>query len=434
MANVAPSTAAEAVQDLETELQDRQETFIKKQRVYKTRIELLQGELQAKRTERTAWMANDANMQKLRALHSQIQANVETVQTRTAHLVKEQESDLLRAFRARLLDVQTELEKEKSKTDDGATAWIDRSRGLESEVEREKDRADRLDRVNQTQGRENQRLKQQFQTQEDDRSFLVRQLVMVKRENQLLRKTYAEKEAARQAAADAIPGLAGAASTSWDPASVPLGSLQEHASGANTPLIGGHHHKRVGSPSVGKGRLPPRQEADSRYQDMVKRLTKMLEMERVHRRQVQASLEEFRASLTPLEKSLRECITKIATQGQVPDQTADAGGVPDGISPDVGAAMAVLTTAGHQHSHRHVEELPVDKFNAAKREQVLELWLSLDDTVSALDRATARAPYRDSDIPLPALTRPLTVADVGAGNREKGRKRPVSTGPGRRNR
>ena len=47
------------------------------------------------------------------------------------------------------MDVQTELEKEKSKTDDGATAWIDRSRQLEQEVDREKDRADRLDRINQ---------------------------------------------------------------------------------------------------------------------------------------------------------------------------------------------------------------------------------------------------------------------------------------------
>ena len=35
----------------------------------------------------------------------------------------------------RLFDVQTELEKEKSKKDDGAGAWIERSRQLEAEVE-----------------------------------------------------------------------------------------------------------------------------------------------------------------------------------------------------------------------------------------------------------------------------------------------------------
>ena len=55
------------------------------------------------------------------------------VQNRTARLVQEQERDLLTAFRARLLDVQAELQKEKSKKDDGAAAWIDRSRQLELE-------------------------------------------------------------------------------------------------------------------------------------------------------------------------------------------------------------------------------------------------------------------------------------------------------------
>ena len=49
--------------------------------------------------------------------------------------MQEQERDLLRAFRARLFDVQTELEKEKSKKDDGAGAWIEKSRQLEAEVE-----------------------------------------------------------------------------------------------------------------------------------------------------------------------------------------------------------------------------------------------------------------------------------------------------------
>ena len=47
----------------------------------------------------------------------------------------DQERDLLRAFRARLFDVQTELEKEKNKTDDGASAWIEKSRQLEAEVD-----------------------------------------------------------------------------------------------------------------------------------------------------------------------------------------------------------------------------------------------------------------------------------------------------------
>ena len=79
-------------------------------------------------------------------MQGQILNRVELVQDRTAKILQEQERDLLRAFRARLFDVQTELEKEKSKKDDGAVAWIERSRKLESEVEWSKEVAERLER------------------------------------------------------------------------------------------------------------------------------------------------------------------------------------------------------------------------------------------------------------------------------------------------
>lgn len=44
---------------------------------------------------------------------------------------------------------QTELEKEKSRRDDGAGAWIDKSRKLEGELDWTTEVADRLDRMNQ---------------------------------------------------------------------------------------------------------------------------------------------------------------------------------------------------------------------------------------------------------------------------------------------
>ncbi|KAL3666906.1 hypothetical protein V7S43_007855 [Phytophthora oleae] len=58
---------------------------------------------------------------------------------------------------------------------------------LETEVEWTKELADRLDRSNQSLTRENQRLKTQFSTQENDREFLVKQLVTVKKDNVSLR-------------------------------------------------------------------------------------------------------------------------------------------------------------------------------------------------------------------------------------------------------
>lgn len=121
-------------------------------------------------------------------------SNIDLVQDRTSRILQDQEKDLLRAFRARLFDVQTELEKEKSKKDDGAGAWIEKCRQLESELEWAKEVADKLERVNQTLLQENGRMKSQFSSQEEDRNFLIKQLVSVKKDNSRLRTDYTSLE------------------------------------------------------------------------------------------------------------------------------------------------------------------------------------------------------------------------------------------------
>lgn len=78
------------------------------------------------------------------------------------------------------LNSQTELEKEKTRKDGGDSAWIERTRRTEAELDWAKEMADRLDRVNQGLSRENVRLKGQFKSQEDDRKFLIKQLVAIK--------------------------------------------------------------------------------------------------------------------------------------------------------------------------------------------------------------------------------------------------------------
>lgn len=90
--------------------------------------------------------------------------------------------------------LQAELEKEKSKKDDGAGAWIERSRKLEAEVDWAKEVSDRLERVNQALKDENARLRSQFKSQEDDRNFLIKQTVTVKKENARLRIEYERLE------------------------------------------------------------------------------------------------------------------------------------------------------------------------------------------------------------------------------------------------
>jgi chromosome segregation ATPase len=195
------------VGQLEKDLERRQESYITRERAYKVRIDELEEELSAQRENKTGWMKSDTRMGNLKSMHGQILNNVELVQDRTARILQEQERDLLRAFRARLFDVQAELEKEKSKKDDGAAAWIERSRQLEAEVEWAKEVADRLERVNQTLLQENNRLKGQFSSQEEDRNFLIKQLVAVKKDNARLRAEYVELEKENEKVRQQMDGL-----------------------------------------------------------------------------------------------------------------------------------------------------------------------------------------------------------------------------------
>ncbi|KAL3908435.1 MAG: hypothetical protein SGPRY_009801, partial [Prymnesium sp.] len=182
---------------------------------------------------------SDKQMRGLRDTHSKVMDAISTIQMREKGALQEQEKDLLRAFRARLWDVQFELENEKSKKDDadqmctGALEWIEKTRTLGKELDWSREEARlstppssrassipcrfppslhvsscllkaltppqflatplpnlpappvpiaiplalRLDRINQQLTRDNQRLKAQLRSQEDDREFIVRQPV-----------------------------------------------------------------------------------------------------------------------------------------------------------------------------------------------------------------------------------------------------------------
>lgn len=215
---------------LEKDLERRQESYIVRERAFKTRIEELESELESQRQSKTGWMKSDSKMTKLKGMQQAIIENVELVQDRTAKVLQEQERDLLRAFRARLFDVQTELEKEKTKKEDGASAWMEKSRQLEAELEWTKEVADRLERVNQTLLQENNRLKSQFKSQEEDRGFLIKQLVAVKKDNAKLRGEFValeeENTSLRQDVADGRP-VAGSGT----------GAIDATASSSNVQVI-----------------------------------------------------------------------------------------------------------------------------------------------------------------------------------------------------
>jgi chromosome segregation ATPase len=179
---------------IKDELRVTQENFISRERAYKLRIEELEEESYRKRQEKTGWMKSDHKICQLKAMQSQILSNVAIVQDRFSRIIQEQEKDLLKAFQARLLDVQAELESQKSKKDDGASAYIELSKAKEYDVEREKVKADQRERQNQALLQSNNRLKSQFASREEDRNYLVMQINSARNDNARLKVEYAELE------------------------------------------------------------------------------------------------------------------------------------------------------------------------------------------------------------------------------------------------
>jgi DNA repair exonuclease SbcCD ATPase subunit len=176
---------------LEKDLERRKASYAAREDAYKERVAALEEELSNQQhginVESTSWKKADYKLNELKSIQSEILDSVELVQDRTARIMQEQERDLLRSFRARLFDVQTELEKEKSKKDDGLAAWRERYTQLEAELDWAAEVSNRLDKVNHTLTQENNELKMKYSSQEQDRNLFIELLVSLKKDNSLWR-------------------------------------------------------------------------------------------------------------------------------------------------------------------------------------------------------------------------------------------------------
>lgn len=376
---------------LEKDLERRQESYIARERAYKARIEDLEEELNAQKALKTGWMNLDSKVMKLKNTHSKILDNVELVQERTARILQDQERDLLRAFRARLFDVQTELEKEKSKKDDGAGAWIERSRQLESEVEWAKEVADRLERVNQALTQENNRLKTQFSSQEEDRNFLIQQLVSVKKDNERLRLEYNAIELELKRLIDqnkytqslnSRMGVTPEENNSKKPAG-------KTGAGAGAGMPGG----MAGT----DGRTAPTgaaKDADERYKEVNIRLRRLLAEEK---KALTVTRNNYAAELrarTEMELLLRTCVEEVRKEiakrhmesaySSNPHGNNKTGDFTKLYQGQNAGGNNPNAASGDNNGPTESPIIPIEDFTQEDRERVLELLLSQERVVTLL--------------------------------------------------
>lgn len=304
--------------------------------------------------------------------------NIEQVQDQTARILQEQERDLLRAFRARLFDVQTELEKANARAMSGAQEWVDRCKRLEKELEWARETADRLDRHNTALSRENGQLRTQFKSQEDDREYLVRQLVAAKKDNARLRqdlaaaqqgvfesRARAEEAEGRLAEVVAGPGIdqrGGARGASADVgATGGAGGGWSLGGGAGGAAAGG-----AGAAATAGGASDPKDVSAGRLRDTVKRLRRVLDAERRALKQSRQSLSLEMQSRTEVEQLFRHCVADVQA--------------------DIAARKAALVGAGGGEEGKG-DGMPLEALSGADRREVMRRLLQQDEVLRRLGGA-----------------------------------------------
>ena len=344
----------------------RLESHTRREHKYRAEIDELRAELER---QATAKPKEESHVERLRVDHKKVLQGISSLQERTSSELHEQEKDLLRAFRARLYDVQIELERERSKKDDGALEWIEKTRSLGKELDWSREEALRLDRANQSATKENSRLKAQLKAQADDREFLVRQMIALKKENARLKPAAAAAAAAARSPGGASGGVGSPSSSSCAASALglsPPGAARPHTSAGGRGADGGGADGGGGESLATAERVKEltlrQSESDARYREVVAKLKRLLEVERRNLRAVRAAHAKELQSRTELETLLRSCVQDV--QHEIANQRAGGGGA-----------------AGKR-------EVAAGNFSAADRERVMELLLSQQRVVTLLYERT----------------------------------------------
>ncbi|EOD32159.1 hypothetical protein EMIHUDRAFT_449541 [Emiliania huxleyi CCMP1516] len=353
-AAVAAELHAERVENerLRAESRRQGEWARRREERYERELERLRAELDQQQADR---QGAGAGIETLRSTHRRVLDGVASLKQRTASVLAEQERDLLRAFRARLYDVQLELERERSKKDDGA------------ELDWSREEALRLDRVNQQLQSEASRLKAQLRSQEKDHELLVRQSLAVKKENARLRQELEElsgaagEAAAAAAAAEAAEAEAAGSSLVHAEAASPSRPSSSWGGGVAPAATEGETD--AASSRRLKELVQRQAEAEARYREMTAKLKRLLEVERRNLRAVRTAHARDLQARTELEGLLRACAEDVRREISAHRSGERAGG------------------AGRPGSGR---EVAVASFSPGDRERVLELLLSQERVVALL--------------------------------------------------
>lgn len=261
----------------------------------------------------------------------------------------------MRAFRARLQDVSKDLEAQRSRKGEHSTELQARHRRVVAELHEAQELAQTFDRKNQQLAAENQKLLEKLRTREDDRQALLKELVLSRKESGRLRQQVKEggerENVARTTSAN--PEQPEGRDISFTIRQVDQAKAMENRNR--------HYEREVG------------------YREAVKKLKRMVEIERTNAREKGRELHQLLQQRSELEVLLQQCLDDVKAE-IVRQQDESAG---PKLPPVEGAGA----------------NLSVHDLSAQDRERILELLLSQQRVVQLLYSKTF--PNKPPDPPPP---------------------------------
>ena len=156
---------------------------MKREMEYRTTIEELQRELRVR-----SGLEKDAlprNREIIDSLHNKIMNDIDGIPLKTVKIIDEQQKDIARVFNSKLSEIKNEIDNEAKKGIESEN-MKEREDELNHHLELMTKAAQKIGNENQNLKEKNKKLRLKFQAQENDRVFLLRDLVQQKKENAII--------------------------------------------------------------------------------------------------------------------------------------------------------------------------------------------------------------------------------------------------------
>jgi len=293
---------------------EKERRYVKREEGYRKLVDELHEEL---RRDFSLNGNEKRRMEEIAGLHTKIIDNINNIQVKTSKVLLDQEKDIIRFFNNKINEIKKQFEEERIKRSKKDQSYEVKEKQLIAELEWIKDIAQKIDQENHTLMKKYMDLKAQYSTQENDREILLREVILKKKKNAILKSQIEQYEKVLDDVAQTREGQNDQQSFIEDEGSVE--GNQENISQEHVPLFNASHADSFKKRSQISSAAGPRNvrintagtNVQGRAEGIINKLKMALVKEKKKTQQLKTLYIKELESKSILEKVLRGCIEDV---------------------------------------------------------------------------------------------------------------------------